>query len=491
DQKALWENLKHIDVLSIGTTPFQLASELNKTVSPTSGFLESTQLLLTAINDGRLTVEGLIAKMVDNPTRIFSLPEQPDTSVEVELNRQHKFESIGSWSPLDGKAAYGSIHRVVLRGQTALLDGQLLLETPIGQNVNDGFVVSRTADKKKASRFSVSGGQRPILSPPRPKAEARSPQPRSAVLNDVPSDSMLKPSVLSLMSATDILKTPSRSIAQHPAFHGRSILTVKQFNRNDLHALFGLAQELRVMIERGEAVDLLKGKVLCTLFFEASTRTSASFDAAMKRLGGSVVAVTPDKSSVTKGESLPDTIRTLGCYADGVVIRHPAVGSVQTAAKFSPVPIINAGDGIGEHPTQALLDVFTIREELGTVNGLTITIVGDLKNGRTVHSLVRILSLYQVSFIFVSPPSLSLPESVKSEPRKQGLSMHETTNLESVIGQTDVLYVTRVQQERFASEAEYDAVKDAYIVNNELLSNAKSHMIVMHPLPRNAEIDPE
>lgn len=157
------------------------------------------------------------------------------------------------------------------------------------------------------------------------------------------------------------------------AFHRRHILSVKQFSRNDLHALFSIAHEMRVMTERNSAIELLRGRVLCTLFYEPSTRTSCSFEAAMLRLGGSVCPVAVDRSSVVKGESLADTIRTVGCYADAVVLRHPDVGSSQTAAKFSPVPILNAGDGHGEHPTQAMLDIYTIREELGTVNGLTVT----------------------------------------------------------------------------------------------------------------------
>jgi len=288
---------------------------------------------------------------------------------------------------------------------------------------------------------------------------------------------------------TEVIPSP---FAAQTAFARRHVLSVKQYNREDLHALFSIAHEMRVSVERNSAIDLMRGRVLCTLFFEASTRTSTSFEAAMLRLGGAVTAVPVDRSSVTKGESLADTIRTVACYADGIVLRHPDVGSAQLAAKFSPVPILNAGDGTGEHPTQAMLDVYTIREELGTVNHLTVTLVGDLKNGRTVHSLVRVLCLYSdIKFNFVSPPSLSMPESVKADVRRANIQYQETTSLDSVISKTDVLYVTRVQQERFSSAAEYEAVKDAYVVNNALLAKAKEQMIVMHPLPRNAEIDPE
>ena len=211
----------------------------------------------------------------------------------------------------------------------------------------------------------------------------------------------------------------------------------------------------------------------------------------MARCGGQVITVNTLRSSVAKGETLADTVRTLGCYGDVIVLRHPAVGSSQEAAKFSPVPILNAGDGIGEHPTQALLDVFTIREELGTVNGLTVTLVGDLKNGRTAHSLVRLLCLYGVTLNYVSPASLAMPREVVRDVGKTGLNQYETTNLDDVIGSTDVLYVTRVQKERFASVEEYNAVKGSYVIDNDVLARAKPDTIVLHPLPRVDEIDPE
>src|SRR5512145_2474223 len=175
---------------------------------------------------------------------------------------------------------------------------------------------------------------------------------------------------------------------------GKDILSVKQFSRADLEYVFGVAHEMRGMVERVGTFDLLKGKILANLFYEPSTRTSSSFTAAMERLGGSVIPINEVKySSVSKGESLADTVRTLECYADVIVLRHPEVGSAAIAAKAAHKPVINAGDGIGEHPTQALLDAFTIREEIGHLDGLTVTLLGDLKHGRTVHSLARLLSL--------------------------------------------------------------------------------------------------
>jgi len=253
-----------------------------------------------------------------------------------------------------------------------------------------------------------------------------------------------------------------------------------------------LAQEMRLGTQRQGCLDILKGRVLCTLFCEPSTRTSASFDAAMKRLGGEVVVINELVSSTQKGESIADTIRTLGCYGDAIVLRHPSEESINIATKFSDVPIINAGNGSREHPTQALLDIFTIREELGTVNGLNITFVGDLKYGRTVHSLCELLSHYDVTINLVSPASLPMPSGVTDALNTRGQLNKVTTELtEDIVDSSDVMYCTRVQKERFPDVATYEAVKDAFVIDNKLLKGAKANMIVMHPLPRNNEINEE
>jgi aspartate carbamoyltransferase len=193
-------------------------------------------------------------------------------------------------------------------------------------------------------------------------------------------------------------------------------------------------------------------------------------------------------SSVAKGESLPDTVRTLECYSDVIVLRHPETGAAATAAQHSRKPIINAGDGIGEHPTQALLDAFTILEELGNLEGLTVTMLGDLKYGRTVHSLARLLALYNAKLNYVSPEILRMPLHLIEELRARGIAQHEGTELVSVLPETDVLYVTRVQKERFEDQTEYESVKSAYVITPATLKPAKSKMIVMHPLPRVGEI---
>lgn len=272
-------------------------------------------------------------------------------------------------------------------------------------------------------------------------------------------------------------------------FYGKDILSVRQFSRQDLDYIFGVAHEMREMVARVGTFDLLKGKILANLFYEPSTRTSASFTAAMERLGGSVIPINEVRySSVAKGESLPDTVRTLECYADVIVLRHPEVGASALAAKYARKPIINAGDGVGEHPTQALLDLFTIIEELGHTDGLTVTMLGDLKYGRTVHSLARLLSLFRVTVNYVAPEILRMPPEIIQELKASGLVQFEYDSLDDVIAATDVLYVTRVQKERFEDPEAYESVKGAFVINTDTLQRARERMIVMHPLPRVGEI---
>jgi aspartate carbamoyltransferase len=279
---------------------------------------------------------------------------------------------------------------------------------------------------------------------------------------------------------------------QDSPFYGKDILSVKQFTRQDLKYIFGVAHEMREMVQRVGSFDLLKGKILANLFYEPSTRTSSSFTSAMERLGGSLIPINEvHYSSVAKGESLPDTVRTLECYADVIVLRHPEVGASAQAAKYARKPIINAGDGVGEHPTQALLDLFTISEELGEVDGLTVTMLGDLKYGRTVHSLARLLSLYEVEINYVSPEILKIPLEIIDEVDKKGVPQAEFSTLEPVLPRTDVLYVTRVQKERFEQLSDYELVKSAFIISPETLTIAKERMIIMHPLPRVGEISME
>ena len=277
----------------------------------------------------------------------------------------------------------------------------------------------------------------------------------------------------------------------HSPWYGKDVLTVKNLDRKDLEYIFGVAHEMHGMVDRVGSFDLLKGKILANLFYEPSTRTSSSFHAAMERLGGSVIPINNVKySSVSKGESLADTIRTLECYADVIVLRHPEVGSAAIAAEAAAKPVLNAGDGTGEHPTQALLDLFTIFSELdiGEIDGKTVTMLGDLKYGRTVHSLARLLTLYDVKLNYVSPDILRMPKEVMDEVAAKGIPQAEYASLEEILPETDVLYVTRIQKERFKDPANYEKVAGEYIVDNKMMKLAKEQMIVMHPLPRVNEI---
>ncbi len=271
---------------------------------------------------------------------------------------------------------------------------------------------------------------------------------------------------------------------------GQDILSVAQFDKPTLNYIFERAREMRSMVQQVGGAELLKGRVLSCLFFEPSTRTSASFIAAMERLGGSVIPITQGVqfSSVSKGESLPDTIRTLEQYSDVIVLRHPEIGSAQVAADYAGVPIINAGDGPGEHPTQALLDLFTIQDELGRIDGLKVAMVGDLRYGRTVHSLTKLLLHYDVSLRFVSPEILRMPLTIMNQVIDAGTAVRETHDVADVIENADVLYVTRVQKERFSDLSQYEEVKDHYEITPELMEQARESMIVMHPLPRVGEI---
>jgi carbamoyl-phosphate synthase/aspartate carbamoyltransferase len=481
DQEGLWKKLDVIDCFSLGSTPAKLDN------AATAGIAEALPLLLTAVADGRLTLQDISERMNENPRRIFGLSAQADTYVEVELDRS----KVWSTGALSGKKTQGTVSRVVVNGVTVFMDGVMRVEGLLGRDLSvqakaaSGASDVVVAPKKKSEASSASIAA--VADVPETAPERKSIQPFDPIKLAGASDQQLVPFTL---PSYEISASLARVVSRSP-FYRKHILRAKQFDRSDLHLLFGVAHEMRNLVELYGSINLLQGRVMSTMFFEPSTRTSSSFEAAMYRLGGKVVSVSATTSSVQKGESLADTVRTLGCYADVIILRHPQHGSAQIAAKYSKVPIINAGDGIGEHPTQAFLDVFTIREELGTVNGLNITLVGDLKNGRTVHSLVKILAYYQVTLNYVCPESLAMPKDVMEEVAAAGIKQNVYSSLDEVIGNTDVLYMTRVQKERFSTEEEYRRVKDAFILNNDVLSKAKSQMIVMHPLPRVNEIEPE
>lgn len=269
----------------------------------------------------------------------------------------------------------------------------------------------------------------------------------------------------------------------------RHVLSMRDFSRDEIDSILETAASLE-QYAKGRGADILKGKILALLFFEPSTRTRMSFETAMKRLGGSTINLgSAEASSIAKGESLADTVRVIGGYADAIVIRHPKEGSAMLAAEFSPVPVLNAGDGAGHHPTQTLLDLYTIRKE-SHLDGLSIALVGDLKYGRTVHSLAYALSLYGANITLVSPPSLRMPEQIRTDLSRRGTKVTETAELGDVIKRVDVLYVTRIQRERFPDPLEYAKVARCYSITPEFLEGAKDDLKIMHPLPRVDEISP-
>ncbi len=272
-------------------------------------------------------------------------------------------------------------------------------------------------------------------------------------------------------------------------FEGRDIVSIRDFSRDEVEHILETTRLMEPLTKRGSM--MLQGRTLATLFFEPSTRTRMSFESAMHKLGGSCISITDARtSSVEKGESLADTVRTVENYADLLVLRHPLDGSARMAAEMSSVPIINAGSGAEEHPTQALLDLYTIQREIGKVDGLHIAFLGDLRYGRTVHSLAYALAMYDTKISFISPESLRIRSEVIDEVG-QRVKVSECRELSEILPEIDVLYVTRIQKERIPDPEEYEKVKGIYRITMDTLRKAKSSMILMHPLPRVDEIAPE
>lgn len=504
DQEALWENYEIIDAVT-GNPEYILP------------------LLLASVEEGRLSIEWVRSRLSDMPRKILGLSASVLKCYIVEVD----FDStwIGpAASDVAGIPCRGRVRRVMMDGNVAFLDGKIWAQPGMRQNLSPDVGVlaeqPRVMKRTSAGVKTQKAGSKIVQRQERHISKTYS--------NESGAGSTGNETKRASQNLGDItVKEPSsplqrygpkwngnphigkelihRSSSQYgidkslslTSFHGktvnwtgRDVLSVAEFSRDDLHRLFEVAQEMRAMVSRVGHWDLLKGKILGALFYEPSTRTSCSFQAAMQRLGGTVLSINDiAMSSVAKGETLRDTIRTLESYTDIIVIRHPAVGAAQEAANSSKQPVVNAGDGVGEHPTQAMLDIFTIREELGTVQGIVITFLGDLKNGRTVHSLARLLAHYSVKIHYVSPESLRMPSNTLAALADRGISQKEHQELsDEVLRETDVLYVTRVQKERFKSEEEYESVRGMYVVTPKTLTRAKEDMIVMHPLPRVGEI---
>jgi aspartate carbamoyltransferase catalytic subunit len=269
-------------------------------------------------------------------------------------------------------------------------------------------------------------------------------------------------------------------------FKGKDIISIRDFGKGEIEHILKVSEEMEK--NANKKLDLLTGKILACLFFEPSTRTRLSFETAMERLGGDAIGFSESKvASVAKGESLVDTIKTVEKYCDVITIRHPNEGSARLAAEVSEKPVINAGDGSNQHPTQTLLDLYTIKREKGKLD-VDVALIGDLKYGRTVHSLAYALAMFGSKMSFVSPTTLEMPREVISDLKKFNVAITETNNLGDVLARTDVLYVTRIQKERFPDLEEYEKIKGAYKITLESLEDAKEDLIILHPLPRVDEI---
>lgn len=265
----------------------------------------------------------------------------------------------------------------------------------------------------------------------------------------------------------------------------RSLVSIDDLTTDEIIRLLDMATEF----EREPIQNLLEGKVISTLFFEPSTRTRLSFESAISRLGGKIIGFTDAaSSSVSKGESLNDTIRTVNNYCDLIVMRHPIEGSARYASEVATVPVINAGDGANQHPTQTLLDLYSIRKTQGKLDNLNIFLVGDLKYGRTVHSLLLAMARWKATFTFIAPEELKMPDEYKIYLKNLGLKYYEHTDFTDIVSEADIIYMTRVQKERFSDPMEYEKVKNVYVLKNSMLKKTKPTMRILHPLPRVNEI---
>ena len=277
-----------------------------------------------------------------------------------------------------------------------------------------------------------------------------------------------------------------------PDWTGRDVVSIRDFSRQEIDALLSAAEKMVPVVQGKKKNTDLEGRALCTLFYEPSTRTRLSFEVAMQRLGGSAIGFSdPQASSAKKGETLADTVRIADGLADVIVLRHPKEGAARLAAEHATHPVINAGDGAGEHPTQTLLDLFTIQQEKKRIDGNTIVILGDLKFGRTVHSLAVALAQYKCRIVLLSPTSLPMPKEILDECKERGATIESTSDLGQAMEEADVLYCTRIQAERFGDPEEYRKVAGTYRITPQTLGKAKKGLIILHPLPRIDEIHPD
>ncbi|NXX77074.1 PYR1 protein, partial [Urocolius indicus] len=495
DMEALWENMDTIDCFATDHAPHTLEEKQGQKPPPGYPGLETMlPLLLTAVSEGRLTVEDIIQRLYENPRKIFRLPAQEDTYVEVDLEHEWVVPSSmafskAHWTPFEGMKVKGTVRRVVLRGEVAYIDGQVLVPPGYGQDVKkwpSGAVLAPHLAPKESTKTLRGRASSPRRAgtmaeghfhlPPRIHRASDPGLPGRGV--GVPAQQedpvIIQDNYFYPLGPFPRQASPQRaphfqtSLVLHPLV-GQHVLSVQQFSKDQLSHLFNVAHTLRMLVQKERNLDLLKGKVMASMFYEVSTRTSSSFAAAMNRLGGSVLSFSEATSSVQKGESLADSVQTMCCYADVLVLRHPQPGAVEVRGAGGEArelcPATSCADGSPQ-----------------------ITMVGDLKHGRTVHSLARLLTLYRVNLRYVTPPGLRMPPDITSFVASKGIKQEEFGSIEEALPDTDVLYMTRIQKERFRVAEDYEACFGQFILTPHIMTRAKEKMVVMHPLPRVNEI---
>ena len=474
DQNALWENMDIIDCFATDHAPHLVSEKMGENSPPGFPGLETAlPLLLTAANQGRITIAQIVEKYHTNPIKIFHLEgliDNSNTYIEVDINRTWvipevpKFSKAG-WTPFAGLEVTGMVRRVVIRDKIVYVDGEILVKPGFGRNLGPSSYISGTGVNELKTETSSSQDYYD-----------------DATMND--------DSGMLLDGGADSIGADSSNLLQM-----RSIYTVEDLTHNDLRLIYNNTDKLRGM-QPHDLQHRLAGKMVGMIFYEPSTRTNCSFNAAIQRLGGKVVESDINNNSVKKGESFVDFVKCIQCYTDAIVVRCGNDIDMMGLADQNgiKVPIINAGHGSDEHPTQALLDIYTIRKERGTVNGLKIAFMGDLKYGRTVHSLAKLLSLYRVEIFYVAPAGFDIPADVLEWVNSKNIKQSVHRNLSEIISEIDILYVTRIQKERMTPE-EYNLLeKDGiskYHVTPKSLTDAKENLVIMHPLPRVDEISTE
>ncbi len=476
DVQALWDNMDVIDCFATDHAPHTWEEKsVSEHVPPGFPGLETVlPLLLTAVNEGRLTINQIVEKYHTNPIKIFHLEnviDNDNTYIEVDLDKEWtipmkpRFSKAG-WTPFAGRKVVGMVRRVVLRNKVVYVDGQILAKPGYGRNL--GLLTGVSRVKSKVNDYSSSDGDGNVRA--------------------------LTESIDNVLHSKNELE--ERLVASMKSWKNRSLFSVEELDKFDLRVMFQRADQLRAIDSR-DLVRRLESKIVGMIFYEPSTRTKCSFSAAVQRMGGKIIETSVDTSSVKKGESFSDFVKCIKSYTDLVVIRSSQdidlmslKGDADRSHGERHVPVINAGNGSHEHPTQALLDIYTIRQERGTVNGLKIALVGDLENGRTVHSLAKLLANYDVELKYVSPGGLGgMPREIIEYVRERGVTQTVHESLDDIIGEVDVLYLTRIQLERMSEEARENF--EDYRVTPKNLTKAKSNLVVMHPLPRVDEISKE